>query len=201
MIRADLHVHTKYSLDSSISPKSLVDQLNAHPTIKVVAVTDHNTVEGYRKVREFVSSYPDVLVIPGVEVGTPLGDLIILGLEEMPPRTWDVRELVSFAKERDFVVIVPHLYRMYGLGSSAKYFAVDAIEVLNGMTSSYLNGLAENLAKELGLPGVAGSDAHNIDELWTVFNEVQASLDIDEILRAVKKGLVKVSSVGRSIHF
>lgn len=201
MIRADLHIHTKYSLDSSINPKSLVDQLNAHPTIKVIAVTDHNTVEGYRKVRELASPYPDVLVIPGVEIGTPLGDLIVLGLEEMPPRTWDVKELVSFAKEKGFAVIVPHPYREYGLGSSAKYYAVDAIEVLNGSAPSHLNKLAENLAKELGLPGVAGSDAHNIDELWTVYNEVQASLDIDEILKAVKKGLVKVFSAGKSIHF
>jgi histidinol phosphatase-like PHP family hydrolase len=36
--------------------------------------------------------------------------------------------------------------------------------------------MAENLAKEMGLPGVAGSDAHNVDELWTAYTEVQASL-------------------------
>ena len=82
MIRADLHVHTKYSMDSTISPKSLVDQLCAHATVKVVAVTDHNTVEGYTRVRELASAFPDVLVIPGIEVGTPLGDLILLGVEE-----------------------------------------------------------------------------------------------------------------------
>jgi len=201
VIRADFHVHTKYSPDASIGPKPLVDQLSAHSTIKVIAVTDHNTVEGYHKVRELASPYPDVLVIPGVEMGTPIGDLIVLGLEEMPPRTWDVTELVSFAREKDFVVIVPHPFREHGLGSSAKSYAVDAIEVLNGAASSRVNKMAENLAKELGLPGVAGSDAHDIDELWNVYNEVQASLDADEILKAVKKGLVKVFSSGKSIHF
>lgn len=201
MIQADLHVHTRYSLDSSIDPKTLVDQLHMHPSEKVVAVTDHNTVEGYFKVRELASAYPDVLIIPGIEVGTPLGDLIILGPEETPSRAWKVEEIVSFAKERGGLVIVPHPYREYGLGGSARFFAVDAIETLNGNSPSQLNRLATDLARELALPGVAGTDAHSVDELWTVCNEVQASLDIDAILKAVKKGRVKTSSLGKSIHF
>jgi len=53
----------------------------------------------------------------------------------------------------------------------------------------------------MGLPGVAGSDAHNNEELWTVFTEVQASLDVDEILKGIKKGFLKVSSTKKSIHF
>jgi len=201
LIQADLHLHTKYSLDSSISPKSLVDQLYAHPSIKVIAITDHNTIEGYPKVKELASAYQDILVIPGIEVGTPLGDLIVLGIEERPPTPWDIKDTIAFAKARGGIVIVPHPYREYGLGSSAKLYAVDAIETLNGNTPSHVNQLAENLAKELNLPGVAGSDAHNTGELWTVYNEIQASLDIDEILKVIKKGLVKVFSTGKSIRF
>jgi hypothetical protein len=191
LIQADLHIHTKYSFDSSINPKSLLDQLYSHQSIKVIAITDHNTVEGYRKVRELASAYSDILAIPGIEIGTPLGDLIVLGIDEAPPKPWDVNDVIRFAKEKDGVVIVPHPYREYGLGSRAKLYAVDAIETLNGSTSLHANKLAENLAKEMGLPGVAGSDAHNVDELWTVRNEIQASLDIDEVLKAIKKGLVK----------
>lgn len=201
MIQADLHIHTKYSLDSSINPKSLVDQLYSHQSIKVMAITDHNTVEGYHKVRELASAYSDVLVIPGIEIGTPLGDLIILGTDEAPPKPWNVNEMISFAKEKDGVTIVPHPYREYGLGSSAKLYAVDAIETLNGSTSLHANKLAANLAKEMGLPSVAGSDAHNVNELWTVRNEIQASLDVDEILKAIKKGLVKPFSTEKSIRF
>jgi hypothetical protein len=53
----------------------------------------------------------------------------------------------------------------------------------------------------MGLPGVAGSDAHNANELWTVYTEVQASSNMDEILEAIKKGLVRVASVPKSIRF
>lgn len=201
MIRADLHVHTKYSQDSSIGPKTLVDQLFAHSSVKAVAVTDHNTVQGYDKVQELAKPFKDILIIPGVEITTPEGDLLVLGVAELPPRPWNVRDVIDFARRNGGAVIVAHPYREYGLGSLARNYDVDAVEVLNWSIPSHLNRLAENLAREMRCPGVAGTDAHNVDELWTVCTEIQASLDVDEILRSMKKGLVKACSCSRSIHF
>ena len=201
MIRADLHLHTNYSFDAAINPKTIVNQLYTHPFIKAVAITDHNTIEGYHKVHELASPYEDILIIPGVEVSAVEGELIILGVTELPPTPWAVENVIDFAKERDGLVIVPHPYRAYGLGDLAKNYDVDAIEVLNGISEPHVNKMAENLAKAMGLPGVAGSDAHLADELWTVYTEVQASSEIDEILKAIKKGLVKVASTRKSIHF
>lgn len=201
MIRADLHIHTKYSQDSSINPKTLVDQLFAHASVKAVAVTDHNNLDGYDKVRELAKPFKDVLIIPGVEIPTPEGDLLVLGVVELPPQPWNVRNVIDFARRNDGVVVAAHPYREYGLGNLAKNYDVDALEVLNGGTPPHLNRLAENLAREMKCPGVAGTDAHNTDELWTVYTEIQASLDVDEVLRSIKKGLVKACSCSRSIHF
>jgi predicted metal-dependent phosphoesterase TrpH len=201
VIRADLHVHTTYSFDASIQPKTLVDQLYAHPFIKAIAVTDHNTVEGYYKVRELAAPYKDIAIIPGVEVATVEGDLIVLGVAELPPKTWTVQNVIDFAREKDGVVIAAHPYRIYGLGDAIKKYNLDAIEVLNGASPPYTNKKAENLARELGLPGVAGSDAHAVSELWTVYTEIQASLNVNEILEAIKRGLVRASPIGKSIHF
>jgi predicted metal-dependent phosphoesterase TrpH len=201
LIQADIHIHTKYSSDSSINPKTLVEQLYSHPTIKAVAITDHDRIEGYFNVLELASAYKDVLIIPGVEITTPEGDLIVLGIAELPPKPWNVKDVIDFSKEKDGVVIVAHPYREYGLGSLAKNYPVDAIEVLNGTTQSNLNKLAENLAGEMGLPGVAGSDAHNIEDLWSVYTEIEASLNTGEILKAIRKGFVKASSARKSIHF
>jgi predicted metal-dependent phosphoesterase TrpH len=201
LVQADLHIHTKYSSDSSINPKTLVEQLYSHPTIKAVAITDHDKIEGYFKVLELACAYEDILVIPGVEITTPEGDLIVLGITELPPKPWTVKDVLDFSKERDGVVIVAHPYREFGLGSLAKNYPFDAIEILNGGTQSNLNKLAENLAKEMGLPGVAGSDAHNIEDLWSVYTEIEASLNADDILKAIRRGFVKASSARKSIHF
>ena len=201
MIRADLHVHTIFSPDSSIPPKTLVETLLVHPFIKAVAVTDHNTVRGYFKVRELAGAYPDLLIIPGVEVSTVEGDVILLGVAEVPPQPWTVENVIDFAHSRGGLVVAAHPYRAYGLGDSAKKYSIDAVEVLNGGCPRQLNMLAEELAKAMGLPGVGGSDAHRVDELWTVYTEIQASTDLDDVLRAIKRGLVRASHSEKSIRF
>jgi len=201
LIQADLHIHTTYSFDSTIQPKTLVEKLVAHSFIKVAAVTDHDTVEGLSVTQKLAAAYPDILIIPGVEISTPQGDIIVLGTEEMPSKPWTVEGVVDFARDRDCVSVVAHPYREYGLGDLAMNYKFDAVEVLNGVSSPSANKLAQDLAKLMDLPGVAGSDAHQPSELCTVYTEVQASLDIDGILKAVKKGLVAVHSIGRSIHF
>jgi len=201
LIRADLHVHTNYSADATINPKTLIDQLNAHPTIKAIAITDHNTTEGYHHAKQLASAYPDILIIPAAEITTTHGDIIILGTAELPPKPWTPQNITNHAKQNNAITIAAHPYRTYGLGDAAKNYQIDAIETLNGTSPTNINKMAENLAKTLNLPGVAGSDAHYIDELWTVYTEIQAPLDINEILKAIKNGKVKTAYAPKSIHF
>jgi len=201
LIRADLHIHTTYSPDASINPKTIADQLHAHPYIKAIAITDHNTTEGYHKVRKLASPYQDILIIPGIEISTTEGDIIILGITEPPPRPWTPENIINYAKEQNGITVAAHPYRAYGLGDLAKNYDFDAIETLNGISTPQANKMAQKLAKTMNLPGVAGSDAHRTNELWSVYTEVQASLNIDEILKAIKKGLVKIASTRKSIHF
>ncbi len=201
MIRADLHIHTTYSPDASINPKTIVNQLYAHPYIKAIAITDHNTTKGYHKTRKLASAYEDILIIPGIEISTTEGDIIILGVTEPPPKPWTPENIINYTKQQNGTAIAAHPYRAYGLGDQAKNYDFDAIETLNGISTPQTNKMAQKLAKTMNLPGVAGSDAHRVDEMWAVCTEVQASLDIDEILTAIKKGLVKVASTRKSIHF
>ena len=201
MIRADLHIHTTYSDDSTVTPKALVEKLVAHNFIKAAAVTDHDTVNGLTETRKLAAAYPDILIIPGVEISTPEGDILILGTEETPLKPWTVENVLDFARTNDYVSVVAHPYREYGMGDLTRNYKVDAIEVLNGESTPHANKLAHDLAKTMKLPGVAGSDAHNPSEPLTVYTEIQAGLNVDEILKAIKKGLVSTHSAARSIHF
>jgi predicted metal-dependent phosphoesterase TrpH len=200
VIRADLHLHTTYSSDSAIQPKTLVEELVAHDFIKVAAVTDHDTTRGCSVTRQLASAYPDILIIPGMEISTAQGDILVLGAEEMPPQPWTVEGVIDFARDRECVSVVAHPYREYGMGDLAKNYRFDAIEVFNGCSTPSANQLAQDLARLMSLPGVAGSDAHQPAELCTAYTEIQASLNVDEILTALKKGLVRVPSIRKSIH-
>ncbi len=201
MIQADFHIHTTFSDDSETRPKDLVEKLVAHPTIKVAAVTDHDSVKGIDTVRNLAAPFPDILIVPGVEISTPQGDIVILGTEELPPKPWSVESVVDFAKKNDCVSIAAHPFREWGLGDVARTSNVDAIEILNGASSASANQQARDLAKELGVPGVAGSDSHKPSELFSVYNEVQAGLNVDEILKALKKGQLSTFQAERSIRF
>jgi predicted metal-dependent phosphoesterase TrpH len=194
LIKADLHIHTTYSDDSTVTPKALVEKLAAHNSIKVAAVTDHNTVEGHKEILKLAAAYPDILIIPGVEISTNEGDILLLGAEETPPQPWTTQNVVDFARDNNCVSVVAHPYREYGMGDAARKYKVDAIEVINGESSPHANKLAHELAKSMHLPGVAGSDAHSPSEPLTVYTEIQAGLDVDEILKAIKKGLVSAHS-------
>ncbi len=175
--------------------------LVAHSFIKVAAVTDHDSVRGCKATVELASAYPDILVIPGVEISTTQGDVVVLGTYELPPKPWTPEVVADFAKSVGGVSIVAHPFRTYGMGERARNYKVDAIEVLNGGSSQDANDEAKEFAKSLGLPGTAGSDAHQVSELFSVYNKVEASLNLDSILKAIKTGSVVAQANRGSIRF
>jgi predicted metal-dependent phosphoesterase TrpH len=201
LIYADLHIHTVYSSDSLIQPKTLIDLLVAHSYIKVAAITDHDSIRGCRAAVELASAYPDILIIPGAEITTPQGDMLVLGTEELPPRPWNPENVADYARSIGGVSIIAHPFRMYGMGELARNYKVDAVEVLNGGSSVAANDEAKALAESLGLPGTAGSDAHQLSELFSVNCKIDASLNVDSVLKAIKKGSVSAQASRGSIHF
>jgi predicted metal-dependent phosphoesterase TrpH len=201
LIRADLHVHTTFSSDASLRPKTVVEQLCAHPYIKAAAVTDHNTVEGCSKARKLADDYGDILVIPGVEMNLVEGELILLGVEELPPKPWNLKNAIAYAKKMNAVSVAPHPFRGYGLREYARNPEIDAIETLNGVSPAATNRLAKKLAKEMGCAAVGGSDAHEAKELWSAHTEIQSSLEVEGVLDAIRKRAVKPALSWKSIRF
>ena len=195
MIRIDLHMHTTFSGDAKISPKFLVDQLYTHLFVKGVAVTDHDTLDGYVQASRFAMAYEDILIIPGIEVSTRQGHVTILGIQEKPAYLLPIEDLIDFARERDGIIVIPHPYRKFdGIGNIAENIQADAIEILNPHATTKENKMAEALAKARSLPGVAGSDAHEPREMWAAYTEVEAELNVDDALNVIKRGKVKATS-------
>jgi len=201
LIYADFHIHTRHSPDASIEPRTIVEQLNTHPYIKVAAVTDHNTVKGALETQTSAAAYTDILIIPGAEIQTVEGEIILLGIRELPLKPWTMKNVMAFAQKHNALTIAPHPYRGFGLRDIIEYYQIDAVETLNGVSTPEANRLAEDLAKATGLPAVAGSDAHEPKELWSMFNQIEASLNQESIFTAVKKGLTKPMLASKSIHF
>lgn len=201
MIRADLHFHTRYSLDATQQPRTIVERLNRHPTLNAIAITDHNTTKGYLETREYAKAYPDILIIPGVEISAEEGEIIVLGLTELLPKPWKAQGIIDHAKANGYVTIAPHPYRGIGLKDLVKELNVDAIETLNGITEPELNKQAQQVANARKLPCTAGSDAHFDDDAWNVQTEIRAPLDVDAILKAIRTGRTHALPLQNSTHF
>lgn len=64
----DLHLHTTAS-DGRLSPTELV-RLAAGQGLKQISVSDHDTTEGLAEVYQAAQEFPDLRIIPGIELST-----------------------------------------------------------------------------------------------------------------------------------
>ena len=68
----DLHLHTTAS-DGQLSPTELIDQV-AGTSLRVVAVTDHDSTEGIAEAQAAKARHPHLTLIAGIELGTEEGE-------------------------------------------------------------------------------------------------------------------------------
>ena len=196
MLTCDLHVHTNVSKDGESSVEEILKRAE-EVGLDAIAITDHDSVDGAKKALACKSS---VLVIPGIEVSTKQGHLIVLGVTEVIPSGLDVGETIAIARDLGAVLVLPHPFHMWRHGVARKKRAgmllVDAVEVFN---SRYIvgsaNGKAGRIAKRLGKPCVGGSDAHNARFVGFGRTYVESEPNVPAILQAIREG--KVSCGGR----
>ena len=79
MSKVDLHIHSTAS-DGQLSPAGVVRKA-AETGLTVIALTDHDTVDGIPPALETAKTFPTLTVIPGVEINTDVaeGEAHILG--------------------------------------------------------------------------------------------------------------------------
>ncbi len=79
MSQVDLHLHTTAS-DGRYSPEEVVRRA-AERGLRVISITDHDSVDGIAPALAAARDYPGLMVIPGVEVSTdvPRGEVHVLG--------------------------------------------------------------------------------------------------------------------------
>ncbi len=189
MLICDLHVHTNYSKDGESSIEEILRKAE-EVGLDAIAITDHDTLEGARAA---LARKSRVIVIPGIEISTLQGHLIVLGTLEPIPPGLDVLETIRIAHDLEGVVILPHPFHMWRHGVAVQFRAampaVDAIETFN---SRYIVGTANRkaarAARILGKACVGGSDAHNARYIGFGRTYVSAEPEIDSILDAIRSG-------------
>lgn len=179
----DLHVHTKYSFDSLLEPKTVV-KMALKRGLSAIAVTDHGTVRGGSVSISEARAVRDLVIIPGVEVKTDVGDVIgLYVLEEVKAK--DFMSVVDQIRGQGGLVVLPHPYD--GHKSAAEKLAAytDVLEVLNARSSRHKNVKALTLAKKLGKPSVSCSDAHFAFEIGRMKTKFYSDVSSQEEMREI----------------
>jgi hypothetical protein len=181
----DLHIHTELSYDAHDPVEKIVERAR-EIGLDGIAITDHDTVDGVKRAEEISDG---LLVIPGVEVSTIAGHLIVLGIHEIVPSKLSLRETIELAHSKGGIVIVPHPFHPFRhpVGNFT-HLDVDAVEIFN---SRYLIGIsnrkAEKVAARAGLSFVAGSDAHTAEMIGYGITEIETR---DASLREILDGII-----------
>ena len=185
-VKADLHVHSTYSSDSIITPEDLVFYAKKSG-LTAVAVTDHNQVEGARK----IAGETDFLIIPGTEVSSRDGHIIGLNVNEVIPRGLSTDETVDRIHKAGGIAIACHPHALFkgsiGQHVTAKF---DAVETINASSFPFrsASSKAEKLAERFGLPRVAGTDAHYGPVIGCAYTVIDSELNVESILKAIVDG-------------
>jgi len=157
-----------------------------------LAITDHSILEGYFRAREVES---DLLLIPGYEVETEAGHILVLGLEELPSGVESIgyEELVGWVRSHGGLTVIAHpaISRLHLVKWNRS--PPDAVEVLNASYPlEYFVKRGLRLSERLGLPAVGGSDSHStitVGDAYSVVDVQEAA--VDDVLRAIIAGRVR----------
>ena len=199
-VRLDLHVHSRRSPDSRLELEAIVDRLGLSG-LQGFALTDHNSIAGHADLRDLARRYPRYLFVPGVEVSTREGHLLVYGVEELPPIHRPLDETLDWVRSRGAVGVLAHPLRFaHGVGRRvAGSAAVDGIEVLNGHNSELTNARAAVIAAARGVAGTGGSDAHDVPGVGRAYTELPGEVDTAEaVLDSLRRR--RCDGGGESLH-
>ena len=184
----DLHCHTSASFDSLSNPRKVVEAA-ATRGLTHLAITDHDRIEGALRARDAAPA--GLTVIVGEEIRTADGDLIALFLEEAVEPHRPARETIDAVRAQGGLIGIPHPFDRFR-GSmlndprlEAMSLLVDWVEAHNArIVGGSGNERAQQFARDMGLPGIAVSDAHSVLEVGVAYTALDADPSTPEGLLA-----------------
>jgi predicted metal-dependent phosphoesterase TrpH len=173
-------MHTTAS-DGWPSPLELVDYARA-TSLNVIAVTDHDTIEGALRAADHAAGRSKLEVVIGEEVSSRNGHIVALFIEKRIRPGMSAAATVHAIHEQGGLAVAVHPFwrtqrrtrsgLVHGVGWLAAELEFDAIEVENATPGFYVfNQMARRLNMGLGSAEVGGSDAHILDAVGRAYTE------------------------------
>ena len=119
--KADIHIHTTYS-DGLMTPEAVVEYAAAETELRVIAITDHDTIAGAVAARRYWHCYQREFghldIIIGSEITSRDGDIVGLYLCDDVPPAMSAADTVQAIHAQGGLAIAVHPYSFYSRRSS-----------------------------------------------------------------------------------
>ena len=203
LLKADFHIHTEYSMDCDISLEGIIDRC-VETGINCIAIADHDSIEGALKMQS-LAPFP---VIVAEEILTPHGEIMGMFLKERIPSGLSIEQVISRIRAQGALVCLPHPFAPFRgikldngrLDELAEQ--IDIIEVFNARSPFLRDSTkARTFSKKYGIPGIAGSDAHTLNEIGNTYVEIPEFKGRDDFLQAIAAGKIIGHRTNPLIHF
>lgn len=198
-MKIDLHLHSEYSWDSNVTISEYI-QMAEKNNFGAIAISDHNSTESH-SVIEQLQEKTDVILIPGQEISTKDGHLLVYGWVDTLDKDMSMAETVEQAHRSGGYCIAAHPFDPFRGGSFSKIFdtAIDGLEILNA--SAWLgvfNSWAERgyNKQHNSIVAVANSDSHKIEEFGAAYTLISPASSLDEVITNLKTAQVGGSRIG-----
>lgn len=203
LAKADMHLHTLYS-DGTASVQALLDHVERNTDLDLVAITDHERIDGALRAREIhdAGGYSFGFVV-GEEITTRRGHVLALFVTERIPALRPLTETLERIHDQGAIAVAAHpmapltpsLGRRSLLaahGASDPRHRLDAIELMNPSAAGRARRAARDRlnAEILRLAPVGNSDAHvleGVGSAWTWF----AGGSADDYRAAIRAGTTR----------
>ncbi len=179
MLRAELHVHSSIS-DGKDSVRKILNAA-VEKKIDVIAITDHDTVQGSLEALDIVNEEKlPIKILPGCEITSSSGHILAFGIMKDVEPKMSAEETCRVVRELGGVCFLAHPFDFIRGGSVRlkDFKVVDGIETFNA--KSYFNFMAKRYAKKFSKPEIAGSDAHSAKSVGLAINFLPDSVSLIE---------------------
>lgn len=174
--KTDVHIHSLHS-DGEASIADILEYVEHHTDLDVIAITDHDTIEGALEAKEIMKnkSYRFDLIV-GEEITTQEGHIGGLFLKETIPTGLSVQETLARIRVQNGLAIAVHPFyhsrmthakyaTMDGIGATTllrNNAFIDSIEIVNATPTLADENLGASILNKTLLfnAEVGSSDAH-----------------------------------------
>lgn len=202
-MRIDTHVHTRrYSGCSQIDPVQLVQRAE-RVGLDGLVITEHQhqwTDEELDGVLE-ASGVLGFVLLSGFEYSSAQGDILVYGLKASQTRELtpglSPEKIVERANALGGVCVAAHPTRG-GMAFDERVFQIPfaAIEVCSSHLNEHEQRLARRIALTARLPGIAGSDAHSLEEVGCYATDFQdLIMSMADLQQALRRGRFRPATV------